>query len=145
MSPKEWGPGKHYLNMVTPCKWQFPSTYLKSIADMCGRLIFFNAFKPTGGSAQIKISRRKINPRSMSLYVHWKTWNFSKCFCTLNGHNPCTFIVYLVFKAAVPQVSETSLQFKHVGASTEVNGPHSYSESDETCWTGCWMGWRHEK
>lgn len=41
--------------------------------------------------------------------------------------------MYFLFKTAVLQVSETSLQFKHVGGSTEVNGPHSYTELDVPC------------
>lgn len=112
--------------MVIPCKWQFPSTCPNSTEEICGRQLFFNAFKSTGGCAEVKISRGKIDPRSMNLYVHWKTWNCSKCSCILNGHNTCTSSMYFLFKTAVPQVSESNLQFKHVGGSTEVNGPHSY-------------------
>lgn len=74
-----------------------------------------HVFTPMRGSAEVRISRGKTDPRSMNPYVHWKTWNSSKCSCTLNGHNPCISRVYSLFKAAVPQVSEKSLQFKHVG------------------------------
>lgn len=41
--------------------------------------------------------------------------------------------MYFLFKAAVLQVSEMSLQFKHVGGSAEVNEPQSYTELDVPC------------
>lgn len=93
-------------------KWQLPSTCLKSIAEICGRQLFFSAFKPTGGSAEVKISRGKTDPRSINPYIHWPgtvpnvpvPW-----MGTIHVLLACTFYLKLQFHNLVKQVCNSSM------------------------------------